>query len=79
MSPATLPLVVAATSDSEISVSQGVTTASSLLLGHCLLHPLFCTGEVQAKKWEWVGRGVGGGEGMGDLWDSTGNVNEENT
>jgi hypothetical protein len=25
------------------------------------------------------GRGVGEGEGMGDFWDSTGNVNEENT
>jgi hypothetical protein len=25
-----------------------------------------------------VGKGVGG-EGMGNLWDSTGNVNEENT
>jgi hypothetical protein len=31
------------------------------------------TGERQAKKWEWLGRGVGG-EGMGDFWDSTGNV-----
>jgi hypothetical protein len=35
-------------------------------------------GNARAKKWEWVGRGVGG-EGMGDFWDSTGNVNEENT
>jgi hypothetical protein len=34
------------------------------------------TGECQAKKW--VGRGVGGGKGRGDFWDSTGNVNEEN-
>jgi hypothetical protein len=31
------------------------------------------------KKWEWVGREVGGGEGMGDFWDSIGNVIEENT
>jgi hypothetical protein len=30
------------------------------------------------KKWEWVGRGVGGGKG-GDFWDSIGNVIEENT
>jgi hypothetical protein len=30
------------------------------------------------KRWEWVGRGVGG-EGMRDFWDSIGNVNEENT
>jgi hypothetical protein len=32
-------------------------------------------GNARAKKWEWVGRGVGGG----DFWDSIGNVNEENT
>jgi hypothetical protein len=36
------------------------------------------TWNARAKKWEWVGRGVGG-EGMGDFWDSIGNVNEENT
>jgi hypothetical protein len=32
------------------------------------------TGNTRAKKWvgEW------GGEGMGDSWDSIGNVNEEN-
>jgi hypothetical protein len=35
------------------------------------------TGNARAKKWEWVGRGVG--ESMGDFWDSIGNVNEENT
>jgi hypothetical protein len=29
------------------------------------------------KKWEWVGREVGR-EGMGDFWDSIGNVIEEN-
>jgi hypothetical protein len=30
---------------------------------------------ARAKKWE--GEGTGGG--MGDFWDSIGNVNEENT
>jgi hypothetical protein len=36
------------------------------------------TGERQGqKKWEWVGREVGGG-GMGDFWASIGNVIEEN-
>jgi hypothetical protein len=35
-------------------------------------------GNARTKKWEWVGMGVGG-EGIGDFWDSTGNVNEENT
>jgi cell division protein FtsW (lipid II flippase) len=34
-------------------------------------------GNARAKKGEWVGRGLGGG--MGDLWDSIENVNEENT
>jgi hypothetical protein len=34
-------------------------------------------GNAKAKKWEWVGRG--GEKGMGDFWDSIGNVNEENT
>jgi hypothetical protein len=28
------------------------------------------------KKWEWVGRGVGG---RGDFWDSIGDVIEENS
>ena len=27
---------------------------------------------------EWMGRGVRG-EGLGDFWDSIGNINEENT
>jgi hypothetical protein len=42
---------------------------------------LYMPGNARAKKWEWVGRGVVGvgGEGMGDFWDSIGNVNEENT
>jgi hypothetical protein len=35
-------------------------------------------GNARAKKWEWVGRGLER-EGMGDFWDSIGNVNEENT
>jgi hypothetical protein len=35
-------------------------------------------GNTRAKKWEWVGRGVWG-EGIGDFWDSIGNVIEENT
>jgi hypothetical protein len=30
-------------------------------------------GNARAKKWEQVGRGVGG-EGMGDFWYSIGNV-----
>jgi hypothetical protein len=34
-------------------------------------------GKARAKKWKWVGRGVRGG--LGDFWDSIGNVNEENT
>jgi hypothetical protein len=34
-------------------------------------------GNPRAKKGEWVGRGLGG-VGMGDLWDTIENVNEEN-
>jgi hypothetical protein len=26
--------------------------------------------EARAKKWEWVGRGTGQGEGIGNFWDS---------
>jgi hypothetical protein len=36
------------------------------------------TGESQGQE-VGEGRRVGGGEGMGDFWDSIGNVNEENT
>jgi hypothetical protein len=35
-------------------------------------------GNAKAKKWEWVGRGAGLGEGIGDFWNSIWNVNEEN-
>jgi hypothetical protein len=44
-------------------------------------HPNFIcpsTANARAKKWKWVGRGVGE-DGMWDFWDSIGNVNEENT
>jgi hypothetical protein len=34
-------------------------------------------GNARTKKWEWVGEW--GGEGMGDFWDSIGNVIDENT
>jgi hypothetical protein len=34
-------------------------------------------GNARAKKWEWVGGGVGGGVGE-DFWDSIENVNEIN-
>jgi hypothetical protein len=34
-------------------------------------------GNARAKKWEWVGKEVGG-EGMGDFWDSILNIIEEN-
>jgi hypothetical protein len=37
------------------------------------------TGECQGQKMGIVGRGVWGGEGVGDFWDSIGNVIEENT
>jgi hypothetical protein len=36
-------------------------------------------GNARAKKWEWLGKEVGAGEGMGDFWNSILNVIEENT
>ena len=36
-------------------------------------------GYTRTKKWEWGGGEGGGVEGMADVWDSIGNVNEENT
>jgi hypothetical protein len=49
--------------------------------GPLVLQTLYASvqGNARAKNWEPVGRGVWGGEGMGDFWDSIGNVNEENT
>jgi hypothetical protein len=38
-----------------------------------------CRGTPGPGKWEWLGRGVGRGEGVGDFWDSTGDMNEEST
>ena len=35
-------------------------------------------GNARARKREWVGRGTGQGEGIGDFQDSICNVNEEN-
>jgi hypothetical protein len=35
--------------------------------------------EFFSFMWEWVGREMGGGEGMGNFWDSILNVTEENT
>jgi hypothetical protein len=37
------------------------------------------TGECQGQEVGVVGKGAGVREGMGDFWDSIGNVNEENT
>jgi hypothetical protein len=35
-------------------------------------------GNARAKKLEWVGKGAGQEEGIGDFWDSIWKVNEEN-
>ena len=44
---------------------------------HCKERPLgianlyaLVQGNARAKKWEWVGRGSGWGEGIGNFWDS---------
>jgi hypothetical protein len=54
-----------------------VMAKSSLKRGPLVVQTLYASvlGNAKAKKWEWVGSGVGG-EGMGDFWDSIGNVNE---
>jgi hypothetical protein len=44
-----------------------------------LYAPVQGNARAKKKKKKWVGREVGGGEGMGDFWDSIGNVIEENT
>jgi hypothetical protein len=41
--------------------------------GPLVLQTLYASvqGNTRAKKWEWVGRGVGAGEeSLGDSWDS---------
>jgi hypothetical protein len=35
-------------------------------------------GNTRAKKWEWVGRGAGWGQDIGDFGDSIKNVKEKN-
>jgi hypothetical protein len=35
-------------------------------------------GNARAKKWEWVGRGTGQGEDIGNFQDSIRNINKEN-
>jgi hypothetical protein len=35
-------------------------------------------GKARAKKWEWVGRGAGQRESIGEFWDSILNVYKEN-
>jgi hypothetical protein len=45
----------------------------------CKLYMPQYRGTARAKKWEWVGKGVCRGEGMGNSWDRIGTVNEENT
>jgi hypothetical protein len=48
--------------------------------GLLVLQTLYAPGQgnTRAKKWEWVDRGAGQGEGIGDFWDSIRNVNEKN-
>jgi hypothetical protein len=48
--------------------------------GPLVLETLYVSvqGNDRAKKLEWVDRGAGWGEGIGDFQDSILNVNEEN-
>jgi hypothetical protein len=36
---------------------------------HCKLYMPPVQENTRAKKWEWVGRGAGQGEGIGNFWD----------
>jgi hypothetical protein len=71
------------TSTPELLSLDAYVSKDGLVGHHCKERPIglanfICpsTGELQGQKGEWVGRGLGG---MGDLWDSIENVNEENT
>jgi hypothetical protein len=73
------------TSTRELLSLAAYVSKDGLVGHHCKERPIglanvICpsTGERQGQKGEWVGRGLGG-VGMGDLWDSIENVNEENT
>jgi hypothetical protein len=73
------------TSTRELLSLAAYVSKDGLVGHHCKERPIglanfICpsTGNARAKKGEWVGRGLGG-VGMGDLWDSIENVNEENT
>jgi hypothetical protein len=48
--------------------------------GSLVLQTLYAPvqGNVRAKKWEWVVRGAGGEEGIGNFQDSIWNVYKEN-
>jgi hypothetical protein len=47
-------------------------TYENISLGRVVLQTLYAPvqGNARAKKWEWVGRGTGSGEGIGNFWDS---------
>jgi hypothetical protein len=69
------------TSTPELLTLAAYVSKDGLVGHHCKERPIglanfICpsTGEHQGQK-----VGVGGWEGMGDFWDSIGNVNEENT
>jgi hypothetical protein len=59
-------------------MSQAAYVAENGLVGHhwkrgsLVLQTLYAPvqGNARAKKWEWVGRGAGRGEGIGDFWYS---------
>jgi hypothetical protein len=51
-----------------------------LVSHHCKERPIGLANFICLSTGEHQGQEVGvGGEGMGDFWDSIGNVNEENT
>ena len=57
-------------------VSLAAYVAEDGLVGHqweersLVLQTSYARGNTKAKKWEWVGKGAGRGEGIGDFQDS---------
>jgi hypothetical protein len=73
------------TSTRELLSLAAYVSKDGLVGHHCKERPIGlanficpCTGECQGQKGGVGGEGIGG-VGMGDLWDSIENVNEENT
>jgi hypothetical protein len=67
-----------------VSLAAYVSEDGGLVCHHWKERPIGLAKFICLSTWECQGQEVGvgegsGGKGMGDFWDSIGNVNEENT